>query len=124
MELLDLPNLSYGLLVRAARVQALRRDPALSRTRRQLAELESLAERRGDVPHLREQAMLALDVEHDADRALTLAKANFATQREALDVRLLARAALTLKDRATLADLKQWLTSTGFEDRRLTAVRS
>jgi predicted Zn-dependent protease len=124
MELLDLPNLSYGLLVRAARVQALRRDPALSRTRRQLAELESLAERRGDVPHLREQAMLALDVEHDADRALTLAKANFATQRETLDVRLLARAALRLKDRATLADLKQWLTSTGFEDPRLTAVRS
>jgi predicted Zn-dependent protease len=124
MELLDLPNLSYGLLVRAARVQALRRDPALSRTRRQLAELESLAERRGDVPHLREQAMLALDVEHDADRALTLAKANFATQRETLDVRLLARAALRLKDRATLADLKQWLTSTGFEDTRLTAVRS
>jgi Tfp pilus assembly protein PilF len=125
MALLDLPNLSYGLLVRAARVQALRHDgTAISRTRQRLAELESLAARRGDVPHLREQALLALEVDRDAQRALTLAKANFATQREAIDVRLLARAALSLKDRATLADLKQWLATTGFEDHRLEAGRS
>jgi hypothetical protein len=124
MALLDLPNLSYGLLVRAAHVQVLRHDPALARTRQQLAELESLAQRRGDVPHLREQVLLALEVDRDASRALTLAKANFATQREAIDVRLLARAALARKDRETLADLKQWLASTGFEDRSLDAVRS
>ena len=124
MALLDLPNPSYGLLVRVAHVQMLRHDPSLARTRQQLADLESLAERRGDVPHLREQALLALEVDRDARRALTLAKANFATQREAIDVRLLARAALALKDRATLADVKRWLTTTGFEDHSLEAVHS
>ena len=76
------------------------------------------------MPHLREQALLALEVDARRARALALAKANFATQRETIDVRLLARAALALRDRATLADVKQWLTTTGFEDHSLEALRS
>lgn len=124
LALLDLPNPSYGLLVRVARIQALRSDPRLSRTRAQLAEIEALTERRGDVPHWREQALLALEVERDDARALTLAKANFEAQRETIDVRLLARAARARGDRATLIELRLWLEVTRFEDRDLEALRS
>jgi tetratricopeptide (TPR) repeat protein len=124
LALLDLPNPSYGLLVRVARIQALRDEPMLARTRAQLAEIEQLAARRGDVPHWREQALLALDVERDDAHALTLAKANFEAQRETIDVRLLARAARARGDRATLIELRLWLEATGFEDRDLEALRS
>ena len=124
MALLDLPHPSYGLLVRIARVQALRHDAALPRTRARLAEIDRLAEQRGDVPHSREQTLLALHVDADEERALALAKANFEAQRETIDVRLLARAARARHDRAMLAELRQWLQATGFEDRRLAALGS
>jgi tetratricopeptide (TPR) repeat protein len=124
LKLLDVPNVSYALLVRKARAQSLLNDPALSRTRKDLLEFETLSERRGDVPHAREQALLALEVEHDAQRALELARRNFETQRETIDVRLLARAALAMRDRSTLAELQEWLRATRFEDRSLARVGS
>ncbi len=119
LALLDHTNASYGLLVRKARVQSLLHDPALTRTREELLELESLSERRGDVPHAREQALLALYVERDSRRALAMARVNFETQRETIDIRLLAHAALASGNREALAELQQWLRATRFEDRRL-----
>jgi tetratricopeptide (TPR) repeat protein len=119
LALVDLPAPSIGLLARRARAQQLLRDPALEQTRSQIDDLVALATRRGDPPHLREEALVALDIDHDALRALELAKANFATQRETIDIRLLIRAARACNDTATLRSVTQWIQQTGYEDRQL-----
>jgi predicted Zn-dependent protease len=46
------------------------------------------AQRDGDIVHLRERALFALDVEHDSTSALQLAMQNWQQQREPADVRL------------------------------------
>ncbi len=124
LTLLDLPAPSVGLLERRARAQELMHDPALSATRARIDELLSVAARRGERPHLREEALLALDVARDDERALALAKANFEMQRETIDVRLLARAARTRADRAALNEVARWIRESGFEDRSLADLRS
>jgi predicted Zn-dependent protease len=120
--LLDHASASYGLLVRKAHVQSLLSDSALTRTREALLEFENLSERRGDVLHAREQALLALYVDRNVERALAMARLNFETQRETIDIRLLARAALASRDRTALAGLHQWLRATRFEDRSLSRL--
>ena len=119
LNIVDLPAPSIGLLARRARAQQLLRDASVEDTRAQIQDLVTLASRRGDPPHLREEALIALDVDHDAMRALDLAKANFETQRETLDIRLLVRAASTCGDRATLREVAKWIRETGYEDRQL-----
>lgn len=119
LNLVDLPTPSIGLLARRARAQQLLRDPALGDTRSQIDDLVTLASRRGDPPHLREEALIALDVDHDAARALDLAKANFDTQRETIDIRLLVRAATACGDSAVLRTVSQWIRQTGYEDSQL-----
>lgn len=121
LALVDLPAPSVGLLARRARAQQILRDPALEHTRSQIADLVALASRRGDPPHLREEALVALDIDHDAPRALGLAKANFQSQRETIDIRLLIRAARACNDAATLRTVSQWIRDTGYEDRQLRA---
>ncbi|MDQ6684503.1 MAG: hypothetical protein M3Z16_05185 [Pseudomonadota bacterium] len=69
--------------------------------------------------HGREQAMFALLVEHDAHRALTLARGNVEQQREPLDLLVLARAARASGDAAALAEVKALRASLGLHDRRL-----
>jgi thioredoxin-like negative regulator of GroEL len=122
MTLLDLPAPSVGLLARKAHAQAQLHDDRLAATRAQIDELLTLASRRGERPHLREEALLALDVEHDAARALELAKRNFEIQRETIDARLLVRAARTQGDAVALAEVSRWLRETHFEDRVLTGL--
>jgi hypothetical protein len=124
LAVVDLPAPSTGLLARRARAQQLLRDPALSATRAQLNDLINLARRRGEIPHLREEALFALDVEGDANRALQLAKQNFATQRETIDARLLARAARATGDREALDLVARWIHETGFEDQKLVDTRT
>jgi hypothetical protein len=122
LALLDLPAPSAGLLARRARVQRLMNDSRLSATRAQIDDLLSLASRRGERPHLREEALIALDVDGDAEHALQLAKANFETQRETVDVRVLVRAARARGDREGLARVTRWLRETGFEDQVLARI--
>jgi len=124
LALLDLPAPSVGLLARRARAQQVLRDDGLEATRAQLDELLSLASRRGERPHLREEALLALDVEHDAHRALDLARRNFESQRETIDLRLLVRAAHATGNAAVIADVSRWLRETHFEDRMLPELRT
>jgi len=119
LALVDLPAPSIGLLARRARAQQLLRDPALEETRAQIEDLVTLASRRGDPPHLREEALVALDIDHDPARALQLAEANFDTQRETIDIRLLIRAARASGDATTLSTVAQWIHQTGYEDRQL-----
>ena len=124
LDVVDLPAPSTGLLARRARAQRLLRDPGLSATRAQLHDLTSLASRRAEIPHLREEALFALDVDGDADRALDLAKRNFATQRETIDVRLLARAARAKGDRQALELVTRWMRETGFQDQEIAETRA
>ncbi|MEJ0037458.1 MAG: hypothetical protein WDO68_15505 [Gammaproteobacteria bacterium] len=119
LTLVDLPAPSIGLLARRARAQRQLRDPALEKTRSQIQDLVTLASRRGDPPHLREEALVAFDVDQDAAHALELAKANFGTQRETIDIRLLVRAARACGDGTTLRSVTQWIRETGYEDRQL-----
>ncbi len=113
-----------GLLTRRARAQLLLQDPSLSATRAQIEDLLTLATRRGERPHLREEALLALEVEHDAGRALELAKANFELQRETIDARLLVRAARSRGDAGAVNEVARWLRATGFEDHELAGLRT
>lgn len=124
LAIVDLPAPSIGLLARKARIQTLSNAGGLDHTRAQIEGLLSLAERRGERPHLREEALIALDVERDAERALTLAKQNFEVQRETVDLRLLARAARARGDREGLEIVARWMRETGFEDSDIARARS
>lgn len=122
MDLVDLPSPSLGLLARRAHVQTLLRDPAAADTRERIETLLGPSARRGDRPHLREEALVALYVDKEPERALELAIRNFEAQRETLDVRLLARAAQSSGDRKALAQLADWLRESRYEDRELAGV--
>jgi tetratricopeptide (TPR) repeat protein len=85
------------------------------------------AQRDGDVVHLREQAMFALDVQHDAARALRLAAQNWQQQREPADLRIYLRA-VRASPRSALGALGQdqlsrWLAMTRYEDATLAGAR-
>ena len=77
------------------------------------------ARARGDVPHLREEAWLALDVEGDATRAWQLAQANWQTQREPIDAVLLVRAAAAAQQPAQARDFTERRRAEGWHDVRL-----
>lgn len=72
--------------------------------------------------HGREQAMFALYLEHDARRAVELARLNVQRQREPVDLRLLADAARAAGDRAALADAARLAAAQGLVDARWTAA--
>jgi Tfp pilus assembly protein PilF len=67
------------------------------------------ARARGDTVHRKEEARFALDVKGDAARALPLAEANFAQQREPADARLLLEAALAARRPGAAAPALRWL---------------
>lgn len=112
---------SAALLVRRIRAAATLDAAAVGAARRELDSLLAVGRQRGTTSHWREEGELALFVDGDAARALVLARRNFALQKDTPDVRLLLGAALAAGDRATLAELRQWLASTGFEDRVVAA---
>jgi tetratricopeptide (TPR) repeat protein len=124
LALLELPAPSTGLLARRAHLQKLLGDAGLARTRAQIEDLLSLANRRGERPHLREEAMVALHVDGDVSRALRLARENFETQREAVDARLLVRAARAAGDREAMDVVLRWMRETGFEDQSIARNRA
>jgi len=90
-----------------------------ARLREQMADGFAAARRRGEAPHLREEARYLLEVERDAPRALALAIENWATQREPWDARLLLAAAQAAGKPQAAQALRQWLKETGYEDARL-----
>jgi tetratricopeptide (TPR) repeat protein len=68
--------------------------------------------------HARERAWFALHVERDAAAALRHARANVDTQREPLDLLLLAHSARAAGDADALAHARTLVKETGLEDRR------
>jgi Tfp pilus assembly protein PilF len=74
--------------------------------------------------HAREEAMFALDVQGDAQRALQLARINVKLQREPVDLRLFARAAVAARDDAARGEVKALMRQIGLQDARVDAILS
>jgi Tfp pilus assembly protein PilF len=84
-----------------------------------LAAREAQNRQRGDLSHGREALRLALARGDTGPRLVALARANFASQREPWDARLLAAVAEREGDAEALAAARAWLRDTGFESPRL-----
>jgi len=105
------------LVIAQARLGALPGRHAADRA--ELAARFEATRRRGDTVHRREEARYALALEGDAARAVGLARANFAVQKEPSDLRVLVEAARAADDARALATAQEWLASTGLRDARL-----
>ncbi len=97
------------LLLRLAIAAKASGDASLAAHRRTLSARFDAARQRGDTAHQKEEARFALEVAGDAARALPLARANFAVQREPADARVLLEAALAARDRAAAAPALSWM---------------
>lgn len=80
------------------------------------------ASRRGERLHRRDLARLHLNVLANRQAALSWALENWTEQREPVDARLLAEAAVAAGDRASLDKLRQWREQTGYQDVRLDRI--
>lgn len=115
LPLLELERPSAAMLLRrvlALNASGMHPGQALA----ELRELIALAVRRGERVHLREEALLALEVEQDYPKALALAQQNFALQKELADVRLLARAAKAARSTSAERELRRWVEALGYSD--------
>jgi len=107
------------VLLRYALAFEAERSPALQAAAQDLRARFEASRLRGDRVHQREEARFTLYVLGDGQRALQLAKANWAVQREIADVRILLEAALATADAPTVAMMKDWLRDTRLEDARV-----
>jgi tetratricopeptide (TPR) repeat protein len=80
------------------------------------------ARRRGDSVHLREAARFTLALLDRPAEAVALARANWATQREPADARILLEAALAAKDPPAAQPVLDWLAATGLKHVRIEAL--
>lgn len=94
-------------------------DPRAAELAAALADRLDAARRRGDPPHHREAARLALDLTGDAHAALAHARRNWTLQKEPADLLLLARAARAADDAAALAEVRGWIASQRWTDVRI-----
>ena len=72
--------------------------------------------------HGREQAMFALAIDRDPERALELARGDVARQREPLDLLVFAEAARASGRRDAIEEARRLKTSLGLHDRRIDAL--
>ena len=72
--------------------------------------------------HGREQAMFALAIERDAERALDLARGDVASQREPVDLLVFAQAAHASGRREAIEEARRLKESVGLHDRRIDAL--
>jgi Tfp pilus assembly protein PilF len=113
------PTQADALLLRATIAAQRDHDADAKSLQDNLAGRFAEARTRGDQTHLREQARLALEVEHDAKRALDLAQRNFKVQQEPADVRILLEAAQAAGDNQAAQPAIDWLQRTGIAAPRL-----
>ena len=103
------------LLLRLAIAAKATQDPRRDALARELEARFDAARARGDTSHRKEESRHALAVQGQADRALTLARANYEQQRELADARLLLEAALAARQRSAAQPVLQWMRDTGIE---------
>lgn len=113
---------SDGLLLRLALAERAARRSPLSGHAEELARRFAASRARGDVIHLREEAIFTLHLAEDPARALKLAQENWALQREPTDARILLEAALAARAPAEAEPVLRWMEETGIEDVRLHAL--
>ena len=89
---------------------------AFTEHRSDLAARFDAARRRGDSVHRREEAQFRLVIEGDARAALTLARDNWAVQREPADLRILIEAARAAGDSAALKIATDWIAAHHLDD--------
>ncbi|MEO6689477.1 MAG: hypothetical protein ABIS07_04435 [Dokdonella sp.] len=111
-----------ALLLRAAIAAQRNNDADATALRDDLAQRFGEARARGDETHLREQARFALAVEHDAARALDLARRNFDVQREPADVRILLEAALAAGQAGAAKPALDWMKAAAIDSVPLSAL--
>jgi len=110
---------SDGLLLRLALAETQLKLPAAQAHVQALDDRFAAAKLRGDTTHRAEEARFYLQLRGDAKQALVLAAANYQVQREPRDARVLLEAALAARDGAPAQPARDWLTSSGFEDKHL-----
>jgi tetratricopeptide (TPR) repeat protein len=108
-----------GLLLRLALAEAVRGSVRAPAVAAELRERFAASRRRGDSLHGREEARFVLWIEGDASRALELARANWALQREPADARVLLESASAAKTPEAAAPVLAWLDESQFEWPRL-----
>jgi thioredoxin-like negative regulator of GroEL len=122
------PEQADALLLRRAIAWQQLGDARAKPTAAKLRERFAAIRMRGDSPHLREEALLALHIDGDATRALALARQQWALQKEPADAVLLWRAASAGADGASSAagvarELRGWLPDPPRADVRLASMR-
>lgn len=81
-----------------------------------LADRYAAAQLRGDTVHQQEEARFTLQLQHDAQKALGLAQANWQVQREPRDARIFLEAALAARNRVAAGPVLDWVASSHIED--------
>ena len=91
-------------------------EKALAADIKELAARFNAAALRGDTVHQREQARFELMLRRDAKTALSLARKNWAVQREPADIRIYLEAAVAARDAVAAKPVVDWVTQHGIED--------
>jgi tetratricopeptide (TPR) repeat protein len=112
------------VVLRLAIAGTLARSPSAARDVVEMRERIALANERPEASifHGREQAMFALVVERDPERALALARGDVARQREPLDLLVFSQAARASGRREAIEEARRLKTSIGLHDRRIDAL--
>ncbi len=108
--------LRYALALRQLPGPDAARAEALRRAEQELGARFAAAMQRGDTVHQREQARYELQLRGDAKAALALARANWAVQKEAADLRVYLEAALAARDKAGAAPALAWMRQNAVRD--------
>jgi hypothetical protein len=107
------------LLLRRARALQRLGDPRAAAAATRLAQRFEASRQRGDPPHAREEALHALELGADPQRALRLAQLQWQLQKEPADALLLLRAAWAAGQPEAAEPVRRFVQQTGLVDARL-----
>jgi Tfp pilus assembly protein PilF len=116
ISLLQSETRADGLLLRLALAEQALKLPTFQNHTAELAARFAAARERGTTVHVREEARFTLTLQHDAQRALPLAQANWNVQREPADARILLESALAAGNRSAAQPVLEWMKNTRVED--------
>jgi Tfp pilus assembly protein PilF len=108
-----------ALLLRLALAARDSGDPQAGPYTEELAARYAAARARGEQLHLRDESRFELELRHQPQRALELARQNWEVQRTPIDAMTYLAAALAANDAAATRLVADWITTTGLEDRAL-----
>lgn len=110
------------LLLRLALAEQALDAPEFKTHAQTLRERFAAAALRGDTLHRQEESRFQLRIERNPARALELAVANWAIQREPYDARILLEAAVVARNPAAAQPVLDWLAQSRHEDPQLAAL--